>query len=82
MKVYEDKDLLETIKSDIKFLASFLPGHLVSDVEKGLSAMFYVTGTYEGDVELMKRVEEIYERYGIDPTEMTDAEEEDFVDTD
>lgn len=82
MKEFEDKDLLNMIRSDIKFLASFLPAANADEVEPGLAPMFYITGRYEEDVKLMRRVEEIYARYGIEAEEMIDEEEEDFADLD
>lgn len=57
-----DKDQL---KKDIEFLLSFLPATEVSEVEEGLSAFFYITNTYEGDVKLMQRVSDIKQRYGV-----------------
>lgn len=68
-------DVLEQVKEDIKFLLSFTPASDPAEVEQGLAPMFYITGTWEGDVELAKRVHEIRARYDI----MVDnPEEEDF----
>lgn len=72
-----DESILEQIKEDIIFLLSFVPAKDPKQVEKGLAPMFYVTGTYEGDVELAKRAQEIQNRYGIIED---NPEEEDFVD--
>jgi hypothetical protein len=60
-----DESILEQIRKDISFLLSFVPAKDPSQVEKGLAPMFYVTGTYDGDVELARRAQEIQARYGI-----------------
>lgn len=67
-----DKDQL---KADIEFLLSFLPATEVTEVEEGLSAFFYITNTYEGDVKIMQRVSKIKQRYGV----VEQNAEEDFV---
>jgi hypothetical protein len=53
----------EIAKKDIKFLLSFTPG--LDVVPEGLMSMFYVTGTYEGDVKLVEKLQEIANRYDI-----------------
>lgn len=68
-------DVLEQVKEDIKFLLSFTPASDPTEVEQGLAPMFYITGTWEGDVELAKKVHAIRERYGI---VVDDPAEEDF----
>lgn len=68
--------ILEQVKEDVEFLLSFTPASGPSEVAPDLAPMFYVSGTYEGDVEIAKRVQIIRERYDI---EMND-EEEDFED--
>lgn len=68
--------LLSQIREDVEFLLSFLPAKNRKDVEPGLAPMFYVTGTYEGDLVLADRVAEICDRYGV---EEEDYGEEDFV---
>lgn len=71
-------DESETLKEDLKFLISFVPARTTTEVVEGLSKMYYVTGSYEGDVELATRIENIMERHGIDPSEID--ENEDFED--
>lgn len=66
MKVDEVRELLkeiEELEDAIKFLLNFAPQE--EEVPKGLNPMFYKTCTYEGDVELQQRVNEIRERVGI-----------------
>lgn len=58
-------NLLKQIREDIKFLLSFTPATDPDDVDPGLAPMFYITGTYEGDVSLAKRVQEICDRYDV-----------------
>lgn len=65
----------ETIRNDIEFLLRFIPATDPKQVERGLAPMFYITGTYEGDVELATKVKEICDRYGI---ELRNDEEEDY----
>ena len=52
------------------------PARTAAEVSEGLQQMFYVTGSYQGDVEMAQRIEEIMGRYGIDTDEID--EEEDF----
>jgi len=59
------KDTADQVRSDIEFLLSFVPATKAEQVSEGLAPMFYVTGTYEGDVKLATRVQEICERYDI-----------------
>lgn len=59
------KDTTEQVRADIEFLLSFAPATDPDQVSEGLAPMFYITGTYEGDVKLARRVHEICERYGI-----------------
>lgn len=70
-------NIFETIQSDIEFLVSFLPARRVKDVEPGWAPMFYITGTYEGDIAIMQRIEEICQKYNLD-LHSHDAKE-DFV---
>lgn len=63
------------VKEDIKFLLSFTPTDNPDAIPRGLSAMFYITNTYEGDVILAERVHEIRDRYEIP---VVNPEEEDF----
>ena len=53
------------MKSDIAFLLSFAPCDNPSEVPEGLSAMFYFSGTYEGDLAIAKRIADIKARHGI-----------------
>lgn len=69
-------DLLKQIRQDLEYLLSFVPARCREDVDKGLAPMFYVTGTYEGDIALADRVKEICERYNIEEND----DDEDFVD--
>lgn len=68
-------DVLEQVKEDIKFLLSFTPASDPAEVEPGLAPFLYITLTYEGDVELAKRVKAIRDRYHI---EVENPEEEDY----
>lgn len=70
--------ILEQVKEDIEFLLTFTPASSPSEVAEGLAPMFYVTGTYEGDMKLAERVRAIHERYDIVEQ---DDEEEDFEET-
>lgn len=68
-------DVLEQVRKDMEFLLSFTPASDPSEVEPNLTTMFYITGTYEGDVKIAEKVKAIRDRYDI----MTiDPEEEDF----
>lgn len=67
--------ILEQVKKDVEFLLTFTPASDPAKVEPNLAPMFYITGTYEGDMKLAKKVQDIRERYGI--VEQND-EEEDF----
>lgn len=58
-------NLLQQIREDIKFLLSFAPALAPDDVDSGLAPMFYLTGTYEGDVAVAKRVQDICDRYEV-----------------
>lgn len=58
-------DTADQVRKDIEFLLSFAPANDPDQVSEGLAPMFYITGTYEGDVKLARRVKEICERYGI-----------------
>lgn len=69
------KDILEEVKDDIKFLLKLAPASDPGDVVPDLGDMFYVTGSYEGDVELISRVKEIMDRYDIHEVA---PEDEDF----
>ena len=58
-------DTADQVRKDIEFLLSFAPANDPNQVAEGLMSMAYVTGTYDGDVKLARRVKEICERYGI-----------------
>ncbi len=68
-------NVLDEVRDDIEFLLEFTPASDPSEVEQGLASMFYITGTYEGDVKIAERVHEIRDRYDI---MVEDPEEEDF----
>lgn len=63
---------------DIVFLLSFAPALSADDVSDGLSSMFYMTGSYQGDLKIATRVEEIRERHCIN-TEVIESLEEDEI---
>lgn len=65
--------LEDDVVSDIRFLLSFVPAESPDQVEPGLIPMTYLTGSYEGDVKLARRVENIRDKYGIEST--SDIEE-------
>lgn len=65
----------EKVKKDIEFLLSFTPTDDPEAIPEGLAPMFYITTTYEGDVELAKKVHAIRDYYDIP---VADPEEEDF----
>jgi hypothetical protein len=67
--------ILEQVKEDVEFLLRFTPADHPTKVEPNLAPMFYVTGTYEGDLRLAEKVQGIRERYDIVET---NDEEEDF----
>lgn len=67
--------ILEQVKEDVEFLLKFTPADHPTQVEPNLAPMFYVTGTYEGDLALAEKVQGIRERYDI---VVTNDEEEDF----
>ena len=67
--------ILEKVKEDVEFLLTFTPADDPAKVEPNLAPMFYVTGTYEGDLELAEKVKRIRERYDI---VAQDDKEEDF----
>lgn len=69
--------ILEQVKKDIEFLLSFTPASNPGMVEPRLASMFYITGTYEGDMKLAEKVQSIRERYDI----VEHDEEEDFEET-
>ena len=69
------KDILKEVRDDIKFLLKLAPASNPSDVAPDLAPMFYVTGTYEGDVKLISRVKDIMDRYDIHEVA---PEDEDF----
>ena len=68
-------DILEKVKDDIMFLLTLAPASDPSDVVPNLAPMLYVTGSYEGDYELVSRVKEIRVRYDIQEIA---PEDEDF----
>lgn len=55
----------DKVRKDIEFLLSFVPATEPMQVREGLAPMFYVTGSYDGDITLANRVQEICERYDI-----------------
>lgn len=55
----------DKVRHDIEFLLSFVPATDPDQVQPGLAPMFYITGTYEGDVKLANNVKEICNRYDI-----------------
>ena len=61
MKIDETQILVE----DIKFLLAFVPALSRSEVVKGMFSSYYLTGSYEGDVSMIHKVEDIMERHGI-----------------
>lgn len=74
-----DNNILSEIRKDIAFLLSFVPAKHPDEVDAGLAPMFYVTGSYNGDVDLAARVSEIVERYGVEDY-YNEEDEEDFID--
>ena len=70
--------ILKQVKTDVEFLLTFTPASNPSEVVPNLAPMMYVTGTYEGDIKLAEKVQDIRERYDI--VEQND-EEEDFEET-
>lgn len=66
--------ILTQVKEDVEFLLEYMPATDPSQVVDGLASMFYVTGTYEGDLALATRVRDIQERYEIAQQD----DEEDF----
>ena len=70
--------ILEQVKEDVEFLLTFTPASDPAKVEPNLAPMFYITGTYEGDLKLAEKVKAIRERYDI--VEQND-EDEDFEET-
>jgi len=66
-----------TLRDDLKFLLSFAPAQSPEHVVAGLAPMFYVTLTYEGDVALAARIEDIRKRHGIDENEIEDYNDAD-----
>jgi hypothetical protein len=49
---------VERLRKNCKFLLSFIPPWAI-DVPPNLGSLFYGTGTYEGDLEVKERVDEI-----------------------
>lgn len=72
-------NILEEVKDDIRFLLTLAPASNPDDVEPNLSKMFYVTGSYEGDVALVSRIKDIRDRYDLHEVA---PEEEDFEEID
>jgi len=64
----------EQLHEDLKYLLSFAPAQCPSEVIEGLSPMFYITNTYDGDVEIAQRIKDIHVRYNI----KIDDEDEDL----
>lgn len=44
---------------DMKLLLSFVPKELPDELAKGLDPTFYHTLTYEGDIEILKKLQRI-----------------------
>lgn len=59
------------IKDDIRFLLQFVPEIDPDKVVSGLPNMYYLTGKYEGDVEIAVKANEIMERHDIDPSSLS-----------
>jgi hypothetical protein len=72
---------LDQLQKDLKLLLSFAPAQSPTEVEPGLGGMFYITLSYEGDVKIAERVEEIRNRYNI-AVEDVDDEELDELESD
>lgn len=64
----------EQLKRDINFLLSFLPATEEDQVEPGLSPFFYITNSYEGDLEIARTISEIKTRYGINSYEREEVD--------
>lgn len=64
------------LQQDLKLLLSFVPATSPAQVSEGLGGMFYVTGTYKGDVELARKIEDIIVRYDININETIEYEDE------
>jgi hypothetical protein len=62
------------MNTDILFLLSFAPCDTPADVPRGLSAMFYFTGTYDGDVAIATRIADIKVRHNIGQNSESDTE--------
>lgn len=61
-------------KRDIEFLLSLVP-NWAKFVPKGLYPMLYGTGSYEGDLEVKNRINEIYKKWNIErKTELLDKQ--------
>ena len=63
----------EQLQEDLKYLLSFAPAQCPDEVVEGLGAMFYITASYKGDVEIAQRIKDIHTRYNI---EMDDDDED------
>lgn len=73
-------NILEDVKDDIRFLLKLAPSALdPNDVVPNLAPMFYVTGSYEGDVKLISRIQDIRKRYDLHEIA---PEDEDFEEVD
>lgn len=66
----KDNDHLEQIRDDFKFLLSFVPETDPGRIDDDLMPMFYVTGSYQGDVDIANRASKIMEKYGINKDEI------------
>lgn len=66
--------MIKQLKSDISFLLQFVPALTPDEVKDGLSIMFYVTGSYEGDLKLAKRIDKIRKSYEINESDEIDIE--------
>ena len=79
LKEYVNQILVEEtdaqLKNDILFLLSFVPALNKDAVIPDLCATFYFTGSFNGDLELVSKIENIVNRYGVDVDEVDDVED-------
>lgn len=57
---------MKQIAEDIIFLLSFVPEVNPDKIPGDLPAMFYITGSYIGDLALAERARDIMQRHNID----------------
>jgi hypothetical protein len=60
---------IDQVKDDISFLLSFVPATHPDDIEEDMFSSYYMTGSYDTEVELINRVRDIVVRYEIDHVE-------------